>query len=725
MRVHELAKKLGIQSKEALAALSDLGVEVTSVHSAVSEEDASRVAKSLGSGRTTKKTVKKAAKKTTKKTAKKKPAAKQKATKKADEEKVSEKKAAPAVVPEPPVEETLPATPEPEGAPTPVAEAPETKPQPAPEPKPPAPMATVEGPITIEDGITVKGLAEKLGMSPTDVSRELMSRGVMGNINQALDPDVAVSIAEHFGAEARRWRADEALLGEAPQVVPEDLEKRPPVITIMGHVDHGKTLLLDAIRSTNVAEREAGGITQHIGASMVEHDGSRITFIDTPGHEAFTRMRLRGAQITDIVVLVVAADDGVMPQTVEAIGHARAAGVPIIVAINKIDRPNANVDRVKQQLGEHKLTPESWGGDTVTVEVSAKMKQNLDELLEMMSLTAEMQELTASPTVPARGTVLEAQLDRQRGPVATLIIKEGTLKVGEHLVAGMESGRVRAMIDDRGTQLKEAGPSMAIEVLGLGGVPEAGDNFQVVEAATLARKVAEIRQERHRRESLTAGSRLTLDDLHAQLRAADRVDISVLIKADAQGSVEVLKDSLSKLSGDKVNVKIIHAAPGGVTESDVLLASASNAILIGFNVRPERGVADIAAREGVDLRLYTIIYRLIDEFRQAMLGRLKPEFRETTLGAAEVRETFRIPKVGSIAGCYITDGKMTRDAQVRLVRDSVIIFDGKISSLRRFKDDVTEVQQGFECGIAIVNFSDVKIGDVIEAFELEELEVKL
>ncbi len=725
MRVHELAKKLGIQSKEALAALNDLGVEVTSVHSAVSEEDASRVAKSLGSGRTTKKTVKKAAKKTTKKTAKKKPAAKQKATKKADEEKVSEKKAAPAVVPEPPVEETLPATPEPEGAPTPVAEAPETKPQPAPEPKPPAPMATVEGPITIEDGITVKGLAEKLGMSPTDVSRELMSRGVMGNINQALDPDVAVSIAEHFGAEARRWRADEALLGEAPQVVPEDLEKRPPVITIMGHVDHGKTLLLDAIRSTNVAEREAGGITQHIGASMVEHDGSRITFIDTPGHEAFTRMRLRGAQITDIVVLVVAADDGVMPQTVEAIGHARAAGVPIIVAINKIDRPNANVDRVKQQLGEHKLAPESWGGDTVTVEVSAKMKQNLDELLEMMSLTAEMQELTASPTVPARGTVLEAQLDRQRGPVATLIIKEGTLKVGEHLVAGMESGRVRAMIDDRGTQLKEAGPSMAIEVLGLGGVPEAGNNFQVVEAATLARKVAEIRQERHRRESLTAGSRLTLDDLHAQLRAADRVDISVLIKADAQGSVEVLKDSLSKLSGDKVNVKIIHAAPGGVTESDVLLASASNAILIGFNVRPERGVADIAAREGVDLRLYTIIYQLIDEFRQAMLGRLKPEFRETTLGAAEVRETFRIPKVGSIAGCYITDGKMTRDAQVRLVRDSVIIFDGKISSLRRFKDDVAEVQQGFECGIAIANFSDVKIGDVIEAFELEELEVKL
>ena len=737
MRVHELAKKLGIQSKEALAALNDLGVEVTSVHSAVSEEDASRVAKSLGSGRTAKKTVKKAAKKTTKKAvkkaakkttkkaAKKKPAAKKKATKSAAEKKVSEEKPAATVAPEPPVDETPPATPEPEPAATPAAEAPKPKPQPVPEPEPPAPMATVEGPITIEDGITVKGLAEKLGMSPTDVMRELMSRGVMGDINKALDADVAVALAGHFGAEARGLREDEALLGEPPQVVAEDLERRPPIVTIMGHVDHGKTLLLDAIRSTNVVDREAGGITQHIGASMVEHDGSRITFIDTPGHEAFTRMRLRGAQITDIVVLVVAADDGVMPQTVEAIGHARAAGVPIIVAINKIDRPNANVDRVKQQLGEHKLAPESWGGDTVTVEVSAKMKQNLDELLEMMSLTAEMQELTASPTVPARGTVLEAQLDRQRGPVATLIIQEGTLKVGENLVAGMESGRVRAMIDDRGTQLKEAGPSMAIEVLGLGGVPEAGDNFQVVEAATLARKVSEIRQERRHRESLTVGSRLTLDDLHAQLRAADRVDISVLIKADAQGSVEVLKDALSKLSGDKVNVKIIHAAPGGVTESDVLLASASNAIVVGFNVRPERGVADIAAREGVDLRLYTIIYQLLDEFTQAMLGRLKPEFRETAIGVAEVRETFRIPKVGSVAGCYITDGKMTRDAQVRLVRDSVIIFDGKIISLRRFKDDVAEVQQGFECGIAIANFSDVKIGDVIEAFELEELEVKL
>jgi translation initiation factor IF-2 len=552
-----------------------------------------------------------------------------------------------------------------------------------------------------------------------------MNRGVMANVNAPLEAKAAIAIAKHFGVDAREMLADEVLLADVEEAEAEDLVSRPPVVTIMGHVDHGKTLLLDAIRATNVADREAGGITQHIGASMVEHAGNKITFIDTPGHEAFTRMRLRGAQVTDIVVLVVAADDGVMPQTVEAIDHARAAEVPIIVAINKIDRPNANVDRVKQQLAENNLAPESWGGDVVTVEVSAKLKQNIDELLEMIALTAELQELKASPEVAARGTVLEAQLDRQRGPVATLIVEEGTLRVGENLIAGVESGKVRAMIDDRGRQLKDAPPSTAVEVLGLGGVPEAGDSFQVVEAATLARKVSEIRQDRQRQESLAAGSRLTLDDLHAQLREGERVEMPVLIKADAQGSVEVLRDSLSKLSGDKVEVKVIHAAPGGITESDVLLASASNAIIVGFNVRPERGVAEVASREGVELRLYTVIYQLLDEFRQAMLGKLEPEFRETALGSAEVRETFRIPRVGSIAGCYVTDGKITRNARVRLVRDSVVIFEGKVGSLRRFKDDVAEVQQGFECGIAIANFSDVKIGDVIEAFEMEELEVKL
>jgi len=741
MRVHELAKKLGIESKEALAALGDLGLEIKSVHSSVSEEDAERVEASLGKGarttkKTAKKTKKKAAKKTTKKTAKK-AAAKKKTTKKASAKKKTTKKVAAKAEAEPksdtkpePKPEPKPA-PRPEPAPEPEPEpepAPEPKPEPAPEPEPMPtanPVTAADGTVTIADGITVKGLAEKLGIGPTDLMRELISRGVMANVNAPMQADAAIAIAGHFGVEARQLRADEILLGDAPEAGAEDLAVRPPVVTIMGHVDHGKTLLLDSIRSTNVADREAGGITQHIGASMVEHDGYRITFIDTPGHEAFTRMRLRGAQVTDIVVLVVAADDGVMPQTLEAIDHARAAEVPIIVAINKIDRPNANVDRVKQQLSENNLAPESWGGDVVTVEVSAKMKQNLDELLEMIGLTAELLELQASPTVPASGTVLEARLDRQRGAVATLVVEEGTLRVGDNLIVGVESGKVRAMIDDRGTQAKEAPPSSAIEVLGLGGVPAAGDHFQVVEAAALARKVSEIRQDRQRQDSLASGRRLTLDDLHEQLRMGERVDMPVLIKADVQGSVEVLRESLSKLSGDKVEVKILHAAPGGITESDVLLASASNAIIVGFNVRPERGVAAIAAREGVDLRLYTVIYQLIDEFKLAMLGKLKPEFRETAVGAAEVRDTFRIPKVGSIAGCYITDGKMTRDARVRLVRDSVIVFEGKVGSLRRFKEDVAEVQQGFECGIGIANFSDVKIGDVIEAFALEELKVEL
>jgi len=745
MRVHELAKKLGIESKAALAALGDLGLEIKSIHSSVSEEAAERVAASVAGGPTTKKaakkTTKKAAKKTTKKTTKKaakkttkkvaKKAASKKTSKKAATKKKATKKAAsgeetepkPAAKPEP-APEPKP-VPEPDPEPEPERE-PKPEPEPAPAPEPaPDPVTAADGTVTIEEGITIKELSEKLGLGATDVMRELMNRGVMANVNASLEATAAIAIAEHFGVEARQLHADEVLLGDSSAVEAEDLAVRPPIVTIMGHVDHGKTLLLDSIRSTNVAEREAGGITQHIGASMIERDGNKITFIDTPGHKAFTRMRLRGAQVTDIVVLVVAADDGVMPQTIEAIDHARAAEVPIIVAINKIDLPNANIDRVKQQLADNNLAPESWGGDVVTVEVSAKMNQNLDELLEMIALTAELQELKASPSVPARGTVLEARLHRQRGPVATLVVGEGTLRVGDNLIVGVESGKVRAMIDDSGNHLKEATPSMAIEVLGLSGVPEAGDNFQVVEAAALARKVSEIRQDRQRRESLAAGSRLTLDDLHAQLLAGERIDMPVLIKADAQGSVEVLRDSLSKLSGDKVEVKIIAAAAGGITESNVLLASASNAIIVGFNVRPERGVADLATREGVDLRLYTVIYQLIDEFTQAMLGRLKPEFREIALGAAEVRDTFRIPKVGSIAGCYVTDGKMTRSAKVRLVRDSVIIFDGKISSLRRFKDDVAEVQEGFECGIAIANFSDVKIGDVIEAFDLEELKVEL
>ncbi|MGD8609334.1 MAG: translation initiation factor IF-2, partial [Myxococcales bacterium] len=695
-----------------------------------------------------------AAKKTTKKKAAKKKETKKKATKKKAAKKVTKKKAAKKVTKKkaaakaPAAEKAAKKAPAvtrkaPEKAPaaaaeaatkSPVVKAPEEAPAPkaAPEPAParerkPAPEVSrppVE-PFVIKDGMTVKDLAEKMGVKPADVMRELMMRGTMANINQSLSGELAVAMAEVFGAEARYMEADEVLLADIEESRPEDLVPRPPVVTIMGHVDHGKTLLLDSIRETNVVDKEAGGITQHIGASSVVHDGQKIVFIDTPGHEAFTRMRARGAEVTDIVVLVVAADDGVMPQTAEAIDHARAAGVPIIVAINKIDRPDANVDRVKQQLGERNLAPEDWGGDTVTVEVSAKMKQNLDSLLEMIGLTAELLELRASPVVPASGTVLEAKLDRQRGPVATLLVQEGTLRVGDSLIIGMESGKVRAMVNEQGENVDEAGPATAVEVLGLAGVPEAGDSFQEVEATGVARKVSEIRQERKRQANMTEGTRLTLEDLHEQLRAGEVREMPVVVKADVQGSVEVLRDAMQKLSTDKVKIEILRAGAGGITESDVLLASASNAIIVGFNVRPERGVANAAEREGIEIRLYTIIYQLLDDLKQAMLGQLEPEFKESRLGSAEVRDTFRIPRVGVVAGCYMTDGKITRDAKVRLLRDSRVIFEGRVGSLRRFKEDVAEVQQGYECGIGIANFNDVKVGDVIEAFQVEQIAAKL
>jgi len=758
MRVYELAKKLGIESKDALEKLQDLGVDVSSNFQAVDSDSAERLKASLeGKPAAAKKTTKKkaaakkttkkkaAAKKTTKKKAtgkkvtKKPAAAKKKTTKKKATKKVTKKKAAtgaaePEVVEVEKTEKVVPPVvldqvAEPavksavEAAPV---EAPEPEPEPKAAPEPaPEPAKPPAEPFVIKDGMTVKDLAEKMGVKPAEVMRELMMRGTMANINQSLSGELAVAMAEVFGAEARYMEADEVLLADIEESRPEDLAPRPPVVTIMGHVDHGKTLLLDAIRETNVVDREAGGITQHIGASSVAHDGQKIVFIDTPGHEAFTRMRARGAQITDIVVLVVAADDGVMPQTVEAIDHARAAGVPIIVAINKIDRPDANVDRVKQHLAERNLASEDWGGNTVTVEVSAKLKQNLDALLEMIGLTAELLELEASPVVPASGVVLEARLDRQRGAVATLLVQGGTLRVGDSLIIGMESGKVRAMLNEVGENVKEAGPATAVEVLGLAGVPEAGDSFQEVEAAGVARKVSEIRQDRQRQANMTAGTRLTLEDLHEQLRAGEVQDMPVVIKADVQGSVEVLKDAMQKLSTDKVKIDILRAGAGGITESDVLLASASNAIIVGFNVRPERGVANAAEREGVEIRLYTIIYQLLDELKLAMLGQLEPEFKETRLGSAEVRDTFRIPRVGVVAGCYMTDGKITRDAKLRLLRDSRVIFEGRVASLRRFKEDVAEVQQGYECGIGIANFNDVKVGDVIEAFHVEEIAARL
>jgi len=577
--------------------------------------------------------------------------------------------------------------------------------------------------VTITEGITVRELAEKLDVRAKDVLKILLDRGVFASINQALDVPTATSLAEAFNGIVKVISFEEEVVQEvAKEEKTENLEPRPPVVTVMGHVDHGKTSLLDAIRETDVAAGEAGGITQHIGASQISVNGRRIIFVDTPGHEAFTRMRARGAKVTDIVVLVVAADDGVMPQTQEAIDHAKAAGVPIIVAINKIDKPEAQSERVKRQLADRGLMPEEWGGDTVMVEVSAKQKQNLDKLLEMILLVAELRDLRANSKAPATGAVLESRVDKGRGPVATVLVQNGTLHTGDVFIVGAVYGKVRALFDDKGRPVKEAGPSTPVEVLGLQGVPEAGDQFQVADEAK-ARHIVEYRQSKIREASLakTAGSRITLDQLHEQLKAGEVKELPIVIKADVQGSVEVLSEMLTKLSNDEVKLKIIHASVGAVTETDILLASASNAIVIAFNVRPERKAADLAQQENVDVRAHTVIYEVSDEIKKAMEGLLEPVFKETHLGRAEVRDTFRIKGVGMIAGCYVQDGVMKRDESVRVLRDNVVIYTGKVSSLRRFKDDVGEVRSGFECGVSISNFADVKVGDVLECFQMQKV----
>jgi len=497
---------------------------------------------------------------------------------------------------------------------------------------------------------------------------------------------------------------------------------RAPVVTVMGHVDHGKTSLLDAIRQTDVAAGESGGITQHIGAYEVRAEDRRIVFIDTPGHEAFTRMRARGAKVTDVVVLVVAADDGVMPQTEEAIDHARAAKVPIVVAVNKIDKPDAQTERVKRQLADRGLMPEDWGGDTVMVEVSARTKQNIPRLLEMILLVGDLRELKANPEAAASGTVLESRVDKGRGPVATVLVQNGTLHVGDVFVCGAVYGKVRAMFNDRGQPLKDADPATPVEVLGLQGVPDAGDQFQVADEAK-ARHIVEYRQAKQREAALakTATGRLTLDQLHEQLKAGEVKELQIVIKADVQGSVEVLSEMLPKLSTDQVKLKIVRASVGGITEADVLLASTSNAIIVGFNVRADRKASELAQQEGVDIRFHTIIYELTDELKKAMVGMLAPVLKETYLGRAEVRDTFRVKGAGVIAGCYIQDGSVKRDAEVRVLRDNIVIYTGKVVSLRRFKDDVNEVRTGFECGIGISNFNDVKVSDVLECFVVERL----
>jgi translation initiation factor IF-2 len=576
--------------------------------------------------------------------------------------------------------------------------------------------------IVISEGITVKELSEKLDVKAALVMKKLMDRGIFVAINQTLDSKLATDISREFGASTATVTYEEESMQQVEEAQTEtDLQKRAPVVTIMGHVDHGKTSLLDAIREANVAAREAGGITQHIGAYQVEMNGRKIVFIDTPGHEAFTRMRSRGAKVTDVVILVVAADDGVMPQTLEAIDHAKAAKVPIIVAINKIDKPDSQPDRIKQQLSDRGLLAEDWGGDTVMVPVSAKTHQNLELLLEMILLVADLQDLKANPNRPAMGTVIEAQLDRGRGPVATVLVRNGTLAVGDFFICGAVFGKVRAMLNDRGVQIRKAEPSTPVEVLGLDSLPEAGDDFQVVTDTAKAKQIVGFRDLRLREASLAKNSRLTLEQLHKKMEAGEVKELPLIIKADVGGSAEVLTETLQKLSNDKVKVRVIHSGVGAITESDVLLATASNAIVVGFNVRPERNAAAVAEQEQVDIRLHTIIYNLTDEIKRAMTGLLEPVFKEVYKGRAEVRETFRITKVGAVAGCLVVDGSITSKSEVRLLRDNVVVHTGKIGSLRRFKDDVSEVKANQECGITLDNYSDVKQGDVIEAFVTERV----
>ena len=576
--------------------------------------------------------------------------------------------------------------------------------------------------MELPDSITVKDLGQKIGVSPAELIKKLIKTGVMVTVNQSIDFDTAAVICAEYNIEVKPVKElDEVIFEDVVEDDPADLEIRPPIVTIMGHVDHGKTTLLDGIQKSRVAAREAGGITQHIGAYQVEHQGRKITFLDTPGHEAFTAIRSRGAQVTDIAVLVVAADDGVMPQTVEAISHARAADVPIIVAINKMDLPNANPDRVKQELSEHGLIPEAWGGDTIMVEISALTLDGVDELLEMILLVSEMEELKANPNRKARGTVIEAKLDKHRGPVATVLINTGTLEIGDDFVVGCVYGRVRAIVNDRGENIDKAVPAQPVEIVGISEVPEAGDVLVVTEDEQTARQVAEIKRQKQREQELRGPVRANLEDLFAQIQEGQIQELNIILKADVQGSLEALRSSLEKLSTDEVRLNVIHKGVGGVSESDVQLAATAGAIIIAFNVRPDPNALRAAEREKVDIRGYRVIYDAIDEVKAAMSGLLEPEYKEEAIGRAEVRETFRVPGVGTVAGCYVMDGKVTRSANVRVLRDNVIVHEGKISSLKRFKDDVREVLQGYECGIGIERFNDIKVGDFIEAYIIKEI----
>jgi len=706
VRVYELARKLGISSKDLVHELTKQGIDVKSHMSSIDEETAELVLSLL-----------KAA-----------PAAANEAlasavvsdaptdaTVSAGPTAVAEMVIAPStplVVPAVPVEPTPPAD----------SIQPKVTPplEPAPAVKPPA-----DKHLRLGEVITVKELAEKMDARPADVIKVLMRMGVMAAINAVIDVDKAAALAQAFGYRVEAVAADAGDgLGEAEDGA-EHLVRRAPVVTVMGHVDHGKTSLLDAIRVTNVTQSEAGGITQHIGAYEVNTSRGKVVFLDTPGHEAFTAMRARGAQVTDIVVLVVAADDGVMPQTLEAIAHAKAANVPIVVAVNKIDLPNANPDRVKQQLSDQGLVPEQWGGETIYVEVSAKRKLNIDALLEMILLQAEILELQANPVRRGQGVVIEAELDKTRGPVATVLVQKGTVRVGDAFVVGWHYGRIRALLNDHGEKLQAAGPATPVEVVGLSGVPQAGDLFQTTADEKKARQIATLRQQRQREEHIQRTARVTLEDLYRQIKEGEVKELNVLIKADVHGSGQAVRDTLEKLGTSEVRLRVIQGAVGGITESDVMLGSASNAIIIGFNVRPTPKARELAEREGVDVRLYTIIYDLIADVRAALEGLLEPEVAEHITGRAEVRETFNIPRVGMIAGCYVTDGTITRNADCRLLRDNVVVYQGRIASLRRFKEDVHEVHSGYECGISLDRYADVKRGDVIEPFVREQVAKKL
>jgi translation initiation factor IF-2 len=579
--------------------------------------------------------------------------------------------------------------------------------------------------LKVQEQVTVTDLAKAIGVKSAELIKKLISLGVMVNVNQSIDFETASVLAEDYGYELELDQFEAEQLVEEVEDKPEDLKPRPPVVTIMGHVDHGKTSLLDYIRESNITGGESGGITQHIGAYYVKGKGGDIVFLDTPGHEAFTAMRARGARVTDIIILVVAADDGVMPQTREAVNHARAANIPIIVAINKIDKPDANPDKVIRELAELGLSPEEWGGDTIFGKISAKTGEGVDELLELILLQSEMLELKANPNKPARGTVIEAKLDKSKGSVATILIKSGTLEQGAFFVCGEYYGRVRAMLNHRGKKMKSAGPAMPVEIYGISGVPMAGDIFIVVKDERHARQIVEHRHEKTKEKEMARKGLVSLDDLYQKIKEGEIKELNIVLKTDVQGSLEALSESLAKLSTNEVKLKIIHSSTGAITESDVMLASASGAIVIGFNVRANPRVREIAEKENVDIRYYDVIYNALEDIRRAMVGLLEPIYKENIIGRADIKEIFSIPKIGMIAGCYVTDGYVERNAKVRLLRDEVVVFDGKMASLKRFKDDVKEVQSGYECGIGLENFKDVKPGDVFEVYQVEEVQAEL